>query len=553
MVGLIVGLFLWYQPADLVIENAAVWSDGLEERASVVAVRGGKFLYVGNSTEGLVGPETEKIDAGGKALIPGLIDSHVHMLNGGMSLSQIQLRQATSKADFVRRVEAWAKTLPEGKWVVGGRWSVESWVEPEQPTKEWVDPATGDRPLYLSRMDGHSGLANSAALRIAGIDKDGPPDPPGGVIDRDPATKEPTGILRETAMSLVTRHIPAATPEDKYQALRTAIREANRNGITTVCDIPGFADIGIYKRLAEDDDLSCRFVLYPTTNDWVGASAIAKAFEGKEEWITIGGFKAYFDGSLGSRTAWMRAPFLNNPDDNPDWRGLPMPILDDGTFDRNARVAIAHGLQVIVHCIGDQANSELLSRLLAFYDRGSRAGSELLKDIERLRAARHRSEHTQHLSPEDIQRFAQYGVIASMQPFHKADDGRYAEDYIGEERCRSSYAYKSLLGAGVQVAFGSDWPVVTINPFLGIEAAVTGRTLDGKLWQTQENISVQEALKCYTSRAAYSCFMEDIVGKIAVGYAADFVILNQDALGESTRWGEVAPSAVFVAGRRARI
>ncbi|MCW5945546.1 MAG: amidohydrolase [Fimbriimonadales bacterium] len=548
MIGLVLALMALPEPADLVIENATIWSDGLDDPASVLAVKNGKFVYVGNSVVGWVGPETRKIDAGGKPVIPGLIDSHIHMLNGGLGLSQLQLRSAASKQDFIQRVKEWAESLPEGKWVLGGRWSVESWEVPEQPTKEWVDPVTGDRPLYLSRMDGHSALANSAALRLAGITRDGPPNPPGGVIDRDPATGEPTGILRETAMGLVTRLIPPATPSDKYDALKRAIKEANRNGITTVCDIPPIADIGVYQRLAEDEELTCRFVLYPTANDWTQAAIMARAFSPRPEWVKIGGFKAYFDGSLGSRTAWMRAPFLNNPEDDKNWSGLPMPILDDGTFDRNARAAIDNGFQVIVHCIGDQANNVLLSKLLTLYDRGIRSGSEFEQDIARLKNARHRSEHTQHLLPTDIERFARLGVIASMQPYHKADDGRYAEEYIGVERCKSSYAFKSLLDAGVTVAFGSDWPVVTINPFLGIEAAVTGKTLDGKNWMTQENISVEEALKSYTLRAAFSCFLENTVGKIAVGYAADFLILNEPIFSGRVNWGSVRPTHVFVNG-----
>jgi predicted amidohydrolase YtcJ len=552
MIALVLALMAVPEPADLVIENAAIWSDGLEGAASVLAVKDGKFVYVGNSVDGWVGSETRRIDAGGKPVIPGLIDSHIHMLNGGLSLSQLQLRSATSKQDFIQRVKEWADSLPEGKWVLGGRWSVESWEVPEQPTKEWVDPITGDRPLYLSRMDGHSGLANTAALRLAGITRDGPPNPPGGVIDRDPVTGEPTGILRETAMSLVTRHIPPATSEDKYDALKRAIKEANRNGITTVCDIPPISDIGVYQRLAQDEDLTCRFVLYPTANDWTQAAIMAKAFSPRPEWVKIGGFKAYFDGSLGSRTAWMRAPFLNNPEDDKNWSGLPMPIVDDGTFDRNARAAIDHSLQVIVHCIGDQANNVLLSKLLSLYDRGARSDTQLAQTMESLKAARHRSEHTQHLLPTDIERFAILGVIASMQPYHKADDGRYAEDYIGVERCKSSYAFKSLLEAGAAVTFGSDWPVVTINPFLGIEAAVTGRTLDGKSWMTQENISVQEALKCYTSRAAYSCFMENTVGKIAMGYAADFLILNEPIFGARVNWSGLRPTHVFVNGLQVR-
>lgn len=542
MLGFGLLLFAYASPADLVIENAVIWSDGLEEPASFAAVKDGKFVYVGDKNVGFIGERTEKLDAEGRLVIPGLIDSHIHMLNGGMNLSQLQLRDAKDKADFIARVKDWAEKLPPDKWVLGGRWSVESWEVPEQPTKEWVDAVTGGRPLFLSRMDGHSALANSAALKLAGITKDGPRDPPGGVIDRD-ENGEPTGILRETAMGLVSRHIPAPSIEEKYEALKRAIREANRHGITTVCDIPSIADLAVYERLAKDAESTCRFVLYPTASDWSEAVARAKSFQGRDGWIRIGGFKAYFDGSLGSRTAWMFEPYLNNPPDNKEWRGLPMPIVEDGTFERNARAAMDGGFQIIVHCIGDRANRVFLDRMLSLYG----------GDIARLRSARHRSEHTQHLHPNDIRRFGELGIIASMQPFHKADDGRYAEDYIGADRCRSSYAFRSLLSSGAVVAFGSDWPVVTINPFLGMEGAVVGRTLDGRFWQIQERISVTEALRCYTSLAAFGCFMEGSVGRIAEGFAADFVVLNRSLLEEGVPWGEVRPEAVYVGGRRAAI
>jgi predicted amidohydrolase YtcJ len=538
---------LAFAPADVVIENAKIWTDGRDGFARSAAVSGGRFVYVGDDAGAFVGSETRRVDAGGRLVIPGLIDSHAHMMRGGIFLSQLQLRDAASKADFIERVRKWAAALSEGKWIVGGRWSVESWQTPEQPTKEWVDAASGGRPLFLSRMDGHSALVNSAALKIAGIGRD-TPNPAGGVIDKD-ESGEPTGILRETAMALVSRHIPAATEAETAEGLRRAIALANANGITTVCDIPTITDLPDYERLATTNR-DCRIVLYPTAGDWTEGVKVARAFRGADGWVKFGGFKAYFDGSLGSRTAWMEKPFLNNPPQDKTWSGLPMPILTDGTFDKNARAAVDAGYQIIVHAIGDQANSVLLDRLLDLYDRGSRAGSELRKDIERLKAARHRSEHAQHLLPDDISRFGEYGVIPSMQPFHKADDGRYAESYIGAERCHSSYAYKSLLAGGATLAFGSDFPVVTINPFLGMEAAVTARILDGKIWEPQESISVADSLRCYTSRAAQACFMEREVGRIAPGFRADFVVLSSDLFAPGVDWNSVSALQVWVEGRR---
>ncbi|MCH8273403.1 MAG: amidohydrolase [Armatimonadetes bacterium] len=535
MLSLLVACLLTPQPADLVIENARIWSDGRVGFAEFAAVRDGRFVYVGPKREEFIGEGTERVNARGRVVLPGLIDSHVHMMGGGASLTQLYLRDAKDKPDFIRLVEEWADGLPAGKWVLGGRWSVESWAVREQPTKEWVDPVTGDRPLYLSRMDGHSALVNSAALRLAGITKDGPPDPEGGVIDRDAETGEPTGILRESAMGIVSRHIPATTFDDRVEALKRAMEEANRNGVTAVSDIPGLGSLPVYERLAESGDLTVRFFLYPTAGDWQSAAETVKGFKAKKGWVEVKGFKAFVDGSLGSRTAFMREPFFGNEPGRENWRGLLTEGVEDGRFARNAAAARDAGMQTIVHAIGDEANHILLNTLADVY-----------QDIAK---ARCRSEHAQHLLPEDIFRFGELGLIASMQPYHKADDGRYAEDYIGAERCRSSYAFKSLLNAGAVLAFGSDWPVVSINPFLGIEAAVTGRTLDGKLWQTQENISVGEALRCYTSRGAYAAFAEDEIGKIAPGFRADFVILNRSPFDANPQWSEIRPTAVYVEGK----
>jgi len=523
-------------PADLVIENARIWSDGIAGFEPFAAVQGGRFVYVGPTDAQWIGARTVRIDAAHRVVLPGLIDSHVHMLGGGSGLAQIQLRDVADKAEFIRTVAKWSQSLRPGKWIEGGRWSVESWESLEAPTKEWIDAVTGDHPAFLERMDGHSALVNSAALRLAGITKDGPDDPVGGVIDRDPHSGEPTGILRESAMSLVTRFIPQPSTEDRVEAIRAAMKHALANGITSVSDIPGMGDLPAYERLAGDSALPMRLFLYPTAEDWTRAAALVRRFQARPGWIEVRGLKAYLDGSLGSRTAMMREPFLNNPPDKPNWRGLFQDGVEDGAFARSVAAARAAGLQVIVHAIGDEANDFLLNTLDgAFPD---------------TRRARCRSEHAQHLLPEDIQRFGDMGVIASMQPFHKADDGRYAEAIIGSVRSKSSYAYRSLINAGAVVSFGSDWPVVTINPFLGVEAAVTGRTLAGDIWQPQETITVSEALRCYTSRAAYAMRKDDELGRIAPGYRADFVILNNSPFDHDPDWSAIRPLAVYVEGIR---
>lgn len=534
MLALIAAFAVRPVPADLVIENARIWSDGMPTFASFLAVKDGKFTYIGETEKNLIGPNTERIDAQGRVVLPGLIDSHTHMLGGGLDLSRLILRDAKDKADFIRMVGEYAKKLKPGQWVLGGQWTVESWAKPETPRKEWIDPVTGDIPVYVDRMDGHSGLANSAALKLAGITKN-TPNPAGGVIDKDPVTGEPTGILREDAQGLVTRHIPDSSPEELMAALKAAMKEANANGVTAVSDIPGLGNLTVYERLLKEGGQTVRFALYPLG----GASAVAaraKTFQGKRGSIEIRGFKAYMDGSLGSRTALMREPFSDNAPDRKDWKGLPVPGMLTGAFENQCKTAQAAGLQTICHAIGDEGNHQLLNILEKAYPN--------------LRQARCRDEHTQHLLPGDIPRFASLGVIASMQPYHKSDDGRYAEARIGLERCRSSYAFKSLLDAGAVVAFGSDWPVVSINPFLGIEAAVTGKTLDGRFWMTQENLTVAEALRCYTTRGAYAMFMEDEIGRIAPGYRADFIILNESPFGPAPKWSQIRPTRVYVDGKR---
>jgi predicted amidohydrolase YtcJ len=534
MLALIAACAIAPAPADLVIQNARIWSDGLPSFARFAAVREGRFVFVGGPKPEYVGEGTVILDAGGKTVLPGLVDSHTHMLSGGLNLSRVALRDAVDKADFIRRVEAYVRTLGAGEWVLGGRYSVESWAKPEEPHRTWVDPVTGSRPLWLSRMDGHSGLANSAALRIAGITKD-TPNPPGGVIDKDPVSGEPTGVLRETAMGLVTRHIPDTSPAQNLRALRAAMKEANRFGVTAVSDIPPLSALNVYEELLTAGGQTVRFALYPTG----GAESVAervKTFKGRIGSIEIRGFKAYMDGSLGSRTAYMREPFADNEPSRKDWRGMPMPGMTDGGFEAQCRAASAAGLQAICHAIGDEANHQLLNILERAYPN--------------LRDARCRDEHTQHLLPADIPRFASLGVIASIQPYHKADDGRYAEQRIGIERCRSSYAFKSILDAGGTVVFGSDWPVVSINPFLGVEAAVTGKTLAGNQWMTQENLTVAEALRCYTTRGAYAMFQEDEIGKIAPGFRADFIVLNESPFSASPKWSAIRPVGVYVEGKR---
>ncbi len=520
-------------PADLVVRNALVWSDGMTGFSTSLAVDEGVFVYVGDDPTAFVGPNTEVIDARGKTVIPGLIDSHVHMLNGGSSLTDIQLRDAKDKKDFIVRLKDYAAKNPDRTWITGGRWSTESWADKTEPTKAWLDEAVPDKPVFLSRMDGHSGIANSKALQLAGVTRN-TPDPEGGRIVKWP-DGEPTGLLRETAMGLVSRHVPAKPLSVLKQDLIAAMDHMHSLGVTTVSDIPGEASLPIYQQLAASGELALRFGLFPTMSV-ENIARTKQSFRSVPLQLEFKGVKVYMDGTLGSRTAWMFEPFNNNPADVANNTGLPRPGVADGTVRRTAAQCAANGLQLIGHAIGDRANKELVDVFVSAWS-----------DV---RKARPRLEHAQHLRALDIPAIGRLGVVTSYQPFHKADDGRYCESYIGAERSASSYAYKDVLDHGGVLAFGSDWPVVTANPFLGMEAAVTGRTLAGNVWQPQNNIPVVEALRAYTSSAAYALFWEKSIGRIAPGYYADFVILNESVFADKPNWAQIRPTATYIAGKR---
>ncbi len=494
-------------PADLVVRHARIWTDGRLTKATALAVRGGRIVYVGNDPRPYVGPRTKTVDAGNRLVTPGIVDSHTHVAESGPDFKYaLDLRPATSRADFVKRVREWSAKLPAGAWLVGGGWSVESYPDRATPSRAWIDAATGDRPAVLTRMDGHSRLVNSAALRKAGIAKDGPPDPPGGSIERGP-DGEPTGILTDTAMGLVSP--PAPSFAQMEAGLRAAVAEANRHGVTAVSDVVGLAQFPVLARYAASPGRSLRFGLYRRVERAAEVSGAGPRVAG---WLEPRGFKLYMDGSLGSRSAYMAAPFSKPlPTQPKGWRGLPRAGATNGEYRRIMAAAARENLQVIVHAIGDAANHDVL---------------DLFAGVPGIAKRRFRVEHAQHLLPGDIPRFAQLGVIPSMQPYHKADDGRYCEEVIGTARSRTSYAYRDLLRAKARLAFGSDFDVVTLDPWIGIHTAVTGRIMGGKVWMPHQNVSFDQALDAYTRGGAYAMFREGDLGRLAPGYRADFVIVQ---------------------------
>ena len=502
-------------PADLVVYGRVWTGDSARPWAGALAVSGDTVTALGDSAEiaELAGPDTRVLSGGDGLVTPGFMDGHLHFMDGGFQLASVDLRPSNTPAEFIERLAAYTSERKPGEWIVGGEWDHERWPDAPLPRRDWIDSVTPDNPVLLYRLDGHMALANSAALRLARIDRS-TRDIPGGVIVRDRRTGEPTGILKDEAMGPVQDVIPSPTEAQRDAALQRALAHAASHGVTAFAHVSvPLAELGAYLRAREAGTLTARAALYFPIEDWRRvADTVARIGRG-DDWVWIGGVKGYMDGSLGSTTALFYEPY----EDEPTTTG----VLTTPEDSMRAWIggADSAGLQVVVHAIGERANGLLLS----IFDSVARAHGE--KD------RRFRVEHAQHLRREDIQRFAALGVTASMQPYHAVDDGRWAEKRIGPERIKTTYAFRSLLDRGAILAFGSDWTVAPIEPLLGIHAAVTRRTLDGKHpdgWVPQEKISVEEALRAYTSGNAYGVFAEDRRGKLAPGYLADLVVLDRD-------------------------
>jgi len=504
--------------ADLVVVNARVRTmDPARPRAEAVAVYGNRIAAVGTSARirRLIGARTRVVDAGGALLLPGFNDSHVHFLSGGFQLSSVDLRDAATPQEFAARIRRFAEKLPRGRWVTGGDWDHERWPGAPLPTKELIDSFTPDRPVFVNRLDGHMALANSHALRLAGITRD-TPDPPGGLIVRDPATGEPTGVLKDAAMSFVWKVAPEPSFEEKLEAARSATAHAASLGVTSVQDMSAGNDVGVYQTLLERGELLTRVYAVSPLSDWerLGRVGVRRAFGG--DMLRVGGLKGFADGSLGSTTALFFEPYL----DAPNTSGLPGDeMFPEGAMRKRVEAADRAGLQLMIHAIGDSANDSILT----IYEQVLKANGE--------RDRRFRIEHAQHLRPQDVARFRRVGVVASMQPYHCIDDGRWAEKRIGAARAQGTYAFRSLLDAGAVLAFGSDWSVAPLDPIQGIYAAATRRTLDGKNpggWVPEQKITVEEAARAYTVGSAYAEFAEGRKGTVTPGKLADLVLLTED-------------------------
>ena len=498
--------------AALAIVNARVWTgDPRRPWADALLVRGERIEMVGSSAEVKKRAGAAKVvDAKGMMVTPGFVDAHVHFLDGGFALASVQLRDARTKSEFVARIRAFAETVPTGTWILNGDWDHTSWGG-ELPDRAWIDSVTPNHPVWINRLDGHMNLANSLALARAGITRD-TKDVSGGEIVRD-RSGEPTGVLKDNAMDLMSGAVPAPTLTMSLRALDGAMRYVSERGVTSVHHMGGWNDLAVFERAHAQGALRTRISAAVPLSTWSRLRDTVAARGRGDAWLRIGALKGFVDGSLGSHTAAMLEPFTDAPND----RGLLVNTLEDlYTWTSGADAA---RLQVMVHAIGDRAirsQLDIFARVIQEntpYDR------------------RFRIEHAQHIAPADFARFRTLGVIASMQPYHAIDDGRWATTVIGAERAKGTYAFRSLLDHGATLAFGSDWFVAPPTPLVAIYAAVTRRTLDDANpggWVPEQKITVEQALRAHTSGSARAGFSEHEVGMLAAGMLADLVLIDRD-------------------------
>lgn len=523
--------------ADIIYLNGDIWTgvDGAD-RQSAVAIKGDKILYVGDrpGAHRLHGDTTEIVDLAGAFVAPGFIDDHTHFINGGFALASIQLNGAKTSEEFIRRIADYSASRPKGEWILNGNWDEEGWGG-QMPTRDWIDKATPDHPVMVVRYDGHAVLANSLALKLAGVDAR-TPTPPGGEITRDAAGR-PTGVLKDEAIALIEKVIPAPSEEQVDEAFLRAQAYAFENGVTEVNDMAmptgGIENLQTLWRLHEAGAMTIRVNAFTPLAQWSALKDFVAENGRGDDQFRWDGVKGFIDGSLGSRTAWFYERY-----DDADTKGLT--LGEPAAIAEQIRAADAAGLRIAVHAIGDHANDFLLD---AFAEIGGAA----------VKKKRFRVEHAQHLTPAEIEKFAARGVIASMQPYHAIDDGRWAIKRIGAERLKATYAFRSLLDAGAIVAFGSDWPVAPMTVIKGIEAAVLRQTLDGANrdgWVPEQKITGEEALRAYTVANAFASFEEDRFGTIEAGKYADLVVLSGDptAAGDADAFAAIKVLRTIVGG-----
>ena len=522
---ILTGSFTNKEIADLVIINGKVLTiDKENPAAEAIAIKGEYIIAVGSAaeiSEFISEGYTKVINAGGRMVIPGFNDAHVHF--GPLDPDFIELRYTTDPSVITVKVKAQVARSKPGELIKGGHWEHEMFIDKKWPAKELIDKVSPENPVVLDRSDGHSVLVNSFVLKASGITRN-TPDPFGGEIQRDPVTGEPTGILKENAQNLIkTGEVkPIRTEEAEsarlWQGYLLALKEARELGVTSI-QIPGSADFEAYQKLQSGGYLTSRIDIGKSlTGDTLLLKEyldLEKKFPKSGNWIRFGYLKGFIDGTIGSGTALMFAPFTDNPASS----GLAMMPYD--MFEKMVIIADKYGFQIGVHSIGDKGNNWTLN---AFEKAQQRNGK---------RDSRHRIEHAQTLRFSDMPRFAHLGVIASMQPTHCISDKKFVIKRIGAERAKGAYAWKSLADAGARIAFGTDYQVEPLNPMEGLYASVTRKDRSGEEgdgWYPEQKITMPDAIRYYTLGSAYAQFTDNRKGMIKQSYLADIVILDKDLL-----------------------
>ena len=472
----------------------------------------GKVLARGDKLQSTY-PDASQLDGAGRTLLPGFIDGHGHVLGLGQNLAQVELRETASEAQAVARVAAFAKNNPQAQWILGRGWNQVLWPTQQFPGKALLDEAVADKPVWLSRVDGHAGWANSKALQLAGITKDSL-DPPGGQILRD-SNGEPTGVLIDNAMLLLEKQIPATNEAERVAALNSAFKHLLSLGITSTHDAGiDAATLASYQQLRQQNQLPLRlYAMLSATEPQLPALLKAGIIDDPLDFLDVRSVKIYGDGALGSRGAALLASYS----DKADSRGLLVTQPDQLTS--IMQQSIQAGFQANVHAIGDYANQLALDRF------------ELLQDDKARAASRHRIEHAQIIAPKDLPRFARLHVLPSMQPTHATSDKNMAGERLGVARLRGAYAWRTLVDSGSRIIGGSDYPVELANPFFGLHAAVTRQDQQNQPpagWLPEQKLTLTEALRSFTTDAAYGAFQEQSMGSLAVGSWADFILIDRD-------------------------
>lgn len=511
---------------DLILTGGKVWTvNPAQPEVQAIAISGKRIIHVGSDADilGLRGPRTNVVELEGRRVFPGFNDAHVHFYYGGASLTSVQLRSARSKEEFRERIAKFAQARPKGEWILLGEWDPQAWNPSNLPTHELIDDVTPEHPVFVNRVDAHTMLANSVAMKLAGVDRN-TPDMAGGVIGRHPDGR-PNGIFIDSAKSLIERVIPPLTVRQMTACLQAAQAHAFQFGVTSVQDM-GFVVPIIqqrtidlfrsYQQLHKSGDLKIRVALHTPLPLWKVLADLGVLSAFGDETLQIGGLKGFADGSLGSSTAWFLQPYS---DDSRNCGGPSDELSNPDEMFSNMSCGDKAGLQLAIHAIGDRANRMILDSFARIADSNGE------------RDRRFRIEHAQHVQPQDFARFAKLRVVASMQPYHCIDDGRWACGRIGTERSKEAWPIKSLLDSGARLAFGSDWWVAPIDPMAGIYAAVTRRPIDGSHlegWVPEQKISVKDAVEAYTLGSAYASFQDRIKGSIEPGKLADIAVLSKD-------------------------